>query len=460
MTQALVLALPNFKKVFVVETDASGLGIRAVLQREGHLIAYLSSENMVVNDLSRVDCSVELNALALSIVTSEVLRRKGKLVVGNDELLRTSITKHFHADALGGHSVQHFLQQIVNAQHIMQLVSKDSSTNAWTGRIHNGDHVFYRYITRKPKMVRTEKKHTIWSYVPSTVLVQVVAATEEAIFLLLTGIGDDIYSTVDACKTANEMWIAIERLQQGESLNVQDVKTELFWDIWVVLPSRDGEFNGVRITHVSKEDSDLSPMTAQRDKDMQKNLALLANCKDLATMLKNEEAKAALKGLLVILTRKYDMMYNGSFYCKLSKLIGLTERMKRLMEQELGRHYIFMAKILGAFKKLKKANASLTQELEECKTNLDETSKALGEATSCRDSCLIALQNKLNEFEKYLKKAQSKKPCSYEIPYDTSDLANRFGLNREETMTLANESRSKLNKDYVKPYDYTRLVRG
>ncbi|GJT99796.1 integrase, catalytic region, zinc finger, CCHC-type containing protein [Tanacetum coccineum] len=240
-------------------------------------------------------------------------------------------------------------------------------------------------------------------------------------------------------------------------------------------------------------------------------------------------------------------------------------------------------------KQLKKANASLTQELEECKTNLDETSRALGEATSCRDSCLIALQNKQNELEKYiafndrtidydilqtklnetlgllarkdidikeglktkayeisvvnqkhdelvkrslltksqfegqlkekskvisdlkvkeekdidkmiemdkqlkflneivytrnqsiqtihmlapkcstyngrptfanpryLKKAQSEKPCLYEIPYDTSDLANRFAPNREETMTLANESRSKLNKDYVKPYDYTR----
>ncbi|GJR30969.1 integrase, catalytic region, zinc finger, CCHC-type containing protein [Tanacetum coccineum] len=240
-------------------------------------------------------------------------------------------------------------------------------------------------------------------------------------------------------------------------------------------------------------------------------------------------------------------------------------------------------------KQLKKANASLTQELEECKTNLDETSRALGEATSCRDSCLIALQNKQNELEKYiafndrtidydilqtklnetlgllarkdidikeglktkayeisvvnqkhdelvkrslltksqfegqlkekskvisdlkvkeekdidkmiemdkqlkflneivytrnqsiqtihmlapkcstyngrptfanpryLKKAQSEKPCLYEIPYDTSDLANRFGPNREETMTLANESRLKLNKDYVKPYDYTK----
>ncbi|GKE31502.1 hypothetical protein Tco_1450824 [Tanacetum coccineum] len=53
---------------------------------------------------------------------------------------------------------------------------------------------------------------------------------KEAIHLLLTGIGDEIYSTADDCKTAHEMWIAIERLQQGESLNIQDVKTNLFWE--------------------------------------------------------------------------------------------------------------------------------------------------------------------------------------------------------------------------------------
>ncbi|GKA91194.1 retrovirus-related pol polyprotein from transposon TNT 1-94 [Tanacetum coccineum] len=34
---------------------------------------------------------------------------------------------------------------------------------------------------------------------------------KEVIHLLLTGIGDEIYSTVDACKTAHEMWEAIER---------------------------------------------------------------------------------------------------------------------------------------------------------------------------------------------------------------------------------------------------------
>ncbi|GJU54811.1 hypothetical protein Tco_1228525, partial [Tanacetum coccineum] len=85
-------------------------------------------------------------------------------------------------------------------------------------------------------------------YVPTTVQVQAVVAAEgrlavpqhtsvetilnmtpenkehfQSIFLLLTGIGDEIYSTVDACNTANEMSIAIERLQQGESLNVQDM---------------------------------------------------------------------------------------------------------------------------------------------------------------------------------------------------------------------------------------------
>ncbi|GJQ94080.1 hypothetical protein Tco_0005219 [Tanacetum coccineum] len=50
-------------------------------------------------------------------------------------------------------------------------------------------------------------------------------------------------------------------------------------------------------------------------------------------------------------------------------------------------------------KQLKKANASLTQELKECKTNLDETSRALGEATSSQDSCLIALQTKQTVLE-------------------------------------------------------------
>nr|GFA58373.1 hypothetical protein [Tanacetum cinerariifolium] len=55
-------------------------------------------------------------------------------------------------------------------------------------------------------------------------------AKAEAVQIILTGIDNDIYSTVDACPNACEMWKAIERLKQGESINVQDLETNLFWE--------------------------------------------------------------------------------------------------------------------------------------------------------------------------------------------------------------------------------------
>ncbi|GJY62458.1 gag-pol polyprotein [Tanacetum coccineum] len=55
-------------------------------------------------------------------------------------------------------------------------------------------------------------------------------AEAEAIQIILTRIDNDIYSTVDACPNACEMWKAIERLKQGESINVQDLETNLYWE--------------------------------------------------------------------------------------------------------------------------------------------------------------------------------------------------------------------------------------
>nr|GEX42715.1 hypothetical protein [Tanacetum cinerariifolium] len=90
-------------------------------------------------------------------------------------------------------------------------------------------------------------------------------------------------------------------------------------------------------------------------------------------------------------------------------------------EQELEAHYNYMAKIqendqndvesddervaLANLKldvdenkknqkQLNKANTILAQELKGCKTILAETSNALGESNSVRDSCLVALQTK------------------------------------------------------------------
>nr|GEY82162.1 reverse transcriptase domain-containing protein [Tanacetum cinerariifolium] len=53
-------------------------------------------------------------------------------------------------------------------------------------------------------------------------------AEAEAVQIILIGINNDIYFTVDACPNTCEMWKAIERLKQGESFNVQDLETNLY----------------------------------------------------------------------------------------------------------------------------------------------------------------------------------------------------------------------------------------
>nr|GEW54524.1 hypothetical protein [Tanacetum cinerariifolium] len=65
-------------------------------------------------------------------------------------------------------------------------------------------------------------------------------AEAEVVQIILTRIDNDIYSTVDACPNACEMWKAIERLKQGESINVQDLETNLYWE-FIKFTSQDGE---------------------------------------------------------------------------------------------------------------------------------------------------------------------------------------------------------------------------
>ncbi|GJW86108.1 hypothetical protein Tco_0159253 [Tanacetum coccineum] len=252
--------------------------------------------------------------------------------------------------------------------NIMAAGLRDQPPMLATGRYAQWQSRFLRYIDTRPNGDALRKCILKGPYTPSTVIIPAVPATDdspkvpkrtevetilnmspknkehyqsekEAIHLLLLVIGDEIYSTVDACKTAHDIRITIKRLQQGESLNIQDVKTNLFWEFgrftsldgesmesdysrfyqmmnkmirnnltvatmqvnvqflqqlqqewsrFVTIVKQHHELDTLSyhklfdiakpITHpsesASEEDSDLEQ--AQRDKDMQNNLALIA----------------------------------------------------------------------------------------------------------------------------------------------------------------------------------------
>ncbi|GJU29798.1 hypothetical protein Tco_1173387 [Tanacetum coccineum] len=525
-------------------------------------------------------------------------------------------------------------------------------------------------------------------------------AEKGAIFLILTGIGDEIYSTVDACNTAKEMRTAMKGYNQGWNVQfLQQLQTrhgQVLCERYCKLGTGNWTWSHItslfdvseavlktRVNDIRLRDLARRIQNKLGGKDMQKNLALLAKyfkklykptnnnlrtssnstnkTEDTTPMYNNDNQSrqfgnqrtvtvAGARGNSSSPVRGkrlgYSALHCMGFWtiCQgMQKPKGVQNHDENDVFANVRRHseqpesindtYVLekddsnvipdssnictndnqvdqnaaecvderaaLANLIAnltldteenktILKQLKKANASLTQELKECKTNLDETSRALGEATSSRDSCLIALQTKQTELEKYTalndltsdykilqtklndtlgllaiknidikeglktktyeisvvnqkhdelvkksllnrsqfegqlkektkvisdlkvkegkdidtmiemdkqikflneilykrnqsiqtihmlapkcatyhgrstfanpkycKKAQSNKPCLYEIPYDTSDPANRFAPDGEDTVTLEKESRSKLDKDKVKPYNYT-----
>nr|GEZ12558.1 hypothetical protein [Tanacetum cinerariifolium] len=66
---------------------------------------------------------------------------------------------------------------------------------------------------------RTERVHETYKNVSQEIRDQ-LNAKAKVVQIILTGIDNDIHSTVDACPNACEMWKVIERLKHGESINV------------------------------------------------------------------------------------------------------------------------------------------------------------------------------------------------------------------------------------------------
>ncbi|GKC48914.1 hypothetical protein Tco_1071659 [Tanacetum coccineum] len=129
--------------------------------------------------------------------------------------------------------------------NIMAVGLRDRPPMLATGRHVQWQSRFLRYIDTRSNGDAFKKCILEGSYQPTSVTIPVVHATEnsleilertavetiltmspvnkahyesekEAIYLLLIGIGDEIYSTIDACKTAHDMWIFTSH--DGESM--------------------------------------------------------------------------------------------------------------------------------------------------------------------------------------------------------------------------------------------------
>ncbi|GKD53118.1 hypothetical protein Tco_1286505 [Tanacetum coccineum] len=128
-----------------------------------------------------------------------------------------------------------------------------------------------------------------------------IDAEGEVVQIILTRIDNDIYSIVDACPNATEMWKAIKRLKHGESINVQDLETNLslkfrkftsqegeslnsyYSRFYKMMNEVTGEYDNQRVVNVARARENVGTQKAKRAHDS-------AYHKEKMLMCKQEEA--------------------------------------------------------------------------------------------------------------------------------------------------------------------------
>nr|GEV43033.1 hypothetical protein [Tanacetum cinerariifolium] len=177
-----------------------------------------------------------------------------------------------------------------------------------------------------------------------------------------------ILEAVDACKTSHDMWIVIERLQQGESLNIQDVKTNLFSEFGK-FTSHDEESmdikRKVRTKRIAKNANPLVLVDAdqhypdpysQAPKSHKSYKQSSSTRSNASTICKGKEIAKSITPPSEKPKRVKDSTYHNEkmLLCKQAKKgvslqveqsDWLADTDEEIDEQELEAHYSYMAKI-------------------------------------------------------------------------------------------------------------------
>ncbi|GJU71211.1 hypothetical protein Tco_1262616, partial [Tanacetum coccineum] len=125
---------------------------------------------------------------------------------------------------------------------IMEAGGKDRPLMLAPGNYVQWKSIIKRYIDTKPnhELIHFCLKSPPYQYKFLTTYANTIPITPskkklfiaeaEVVKIIFTGIDNDIYSTVDACPNEMNMWKAIEWLKQGNSINIQDLETNLYWE--------------------------------------------------------------------------------------------------------------------------------------------------------------------------------------------------------------------------------------
>nr|GEU65835.1 hypothetical protein [Tanacetum cinerariifolium] len=333
-------------------------------------------------------------------------------------------------------------------------------------------------------------------------------AKVESVQIILTGIDNDIYSTVDAYPNACEMWKAIERLKEGESINVRDLETNLYWEFGK-FTSHDGESLESYYSKFYKMMNELVRNQWQADwkddtddeygdQELEAHYMYMAQIQEITPDIADNfgpifdteplqkddtDELAQERDLLASLIEKLKCKIDDSGnFCAKAK----GDLMSYTMESE------------NSFNEYTRKINDLNQTISDMKKELfahQETISILSQKKeaqikyykTCEDKEIdkvIALENKVKVLDnivyktsqsvqiinmlnhncktsfaklEFLKKAQRTNPRLYDIGYYNDNLVLMLAPESDEVIRLEKESRSKLS-DLIRPFDYDQLI--
>ncbi|GJR84303.1 retrovirus-related pol polyprotein from transposon TNT 1-94 [Tanacetum coccineum] len=275
----------------------------------------------------------------------------------------------------------------------------------------------------------------------------------EAVQIILTGIDNDIYSTVDACPNACEMWKTIERLKQ-------DVGLSLSKSVSCYKSSSECPVLTSTTTRMAKRKLGYDIRGQLMLAGIRENVDSVDNSGpffDDDPRHKVEIDCAKAKGDLM--SYKIDFEKSSNAYTQ--KINDLNQTISD-MKKELCAHQ----ETISIMSQAKEAQIKLYKTREDKELDkviaLENKVKVLNDIVY-KTGQTVQTMNMLNRncktsFAKpeFLKKAQRANPRLYDIGCYNDNLALMLAPDSDETIRLEKERRSKLS-DLIRPFDYDQL---